>query len=522
MASRCSSSCRQNEQLSWIAIASDTRVAMSLTFALWLLVLLLSPIGTAFEMGADEHFELNKAVFIQEGYRSNVDFWNDQPPLLSLVVAKLFQLMERSALYPRLMVQALSLLYVLGMQSVLFRVGEGQRALLFAILLLGAPEFLGASMTLMADPVKVPLCLLSYVLMARGGSTGQQSLIFAAGMVFGLAAVIKFTAALYLPGLLLALVLSHRRSELLSWKRSILLFSFGAALWLPYLLSLLVPFSDQLLGAHVVKDFSPMASSPGDYRFGWQHFSVGLPLWVGGLFAVGLVLKRQLCSKRLAFPMTVIVAHLLVAAFHSPWWDYYLLDFWPCLAWLSAESLGWTYAWIVETRKRGATGIGLHGRRLGRLSLAVLLVSALPAGALIGFGKELARVRQKTRIKEVPVIGHLRATPPKTSEFLFSNQPMVAFHSGWCLPPQLGVLSLKRFWSGAMDHEQMVEELMRVKVSRLYFGGELREINPAVLKFAEDHLGRSESVGDGILFTRDSENPFVGGKLGGKALKSSD
>lgn len=499
---------------------------MILTGALWLLLVLFSPIGTAFEMGADEHFELNKGVLIQEGYRSYVDFWNDQPPTLSLVIAKLLQLAERSALYPRLMVLGLSLLFVLGMQFVLFRPGEGKRALLFSILLLGAPEFLGASMTLMADPVKIPLCLLSYVLLARGGSTGRQSLILAAGTVFGFAVVIKFTAALYLPGLLLALGFAHRDSELLCWKRSLLLFSLGAALWIPYLLSFLVPFSDQLLGAHVVKAFSPIDSSPGDYRFGWQHISVGVPLWVGGLVAVGLVLKRQLCSKRLAFPLAVIVVHLAVAAFHSPWWDYYLLDFWPCLAWLSTESLAWTYAWIVAGRGGGAKRFGLPGSGLPRLSLAVLLVSALPTGALIGIGKEMARLGQKTRIEDVTVIGRLRATPPKNREFLFSNQPMVAFHSGWCLPPQLGVLSLKRFWSGAMDHEQMVEALKRVKVSRVYFGGELREINSAVLKFAEVQLGRSESVGGGILFTRRADNPFGGGSgggnFGGMALESSD
>lgn len=53
------------------------------TAVIWFLLVALCPIHSALEMGADEHFELNKAVLIQEGYQPHIDFWNDQPPLIS-------------------------------------------------------------------------------------------------------------------------------------------------------------------------------------------------------------------------------------------------------------------------------------------------------------------------------------------------------------------------------------------------------------------------------------------------------
>ena len=141
----------------------------------------------------------------------------------------------------------------------------------------------------------------------------------------------------------------------------------------------------------------------------------------------------------------------------------------------------------------------------------MLFVSALPASSLIGIGKELVRLRQKTTIDEVTVIRRLEAASPDGGEFLFTNQPAVAFHSGWCLPPRLGVLSLKRFWSGAIDHEQMIEELKGVNLSYVYFGGEMRKVNPSVLKYAEEALGRSEQIGAGILFSKNSENRSLAG-----------
>ena len=380
--------------------------------------------------------------------------------------------------------------------------GAEKQAFLFVGLLLGAPEFLGASMSVMADPIKIPFCLLSYVALEKGLCSRRPWIFGLAGMVFGMAVVIKFTAVLYLPALMAVLLLARRNRDKQSWAKSVLLFVAGGALWIPYLLQFLVPHSEQLLGAHIVDDLSTHSVLPGEFQFGWQHLFVGTPLWVGGLFALCLLLRGELRFRRLAFPVGVLAVHLLVAAFHTPWWDYYLLDFWPCLAWLSAEACVWTFSWIGERRNRvgnrGATGL----LSSWRLALAVLFVSALSASSVIGIGKELTRLHRKPRINEVAVISRLKANASGDKEYLFTNKPIVAFHSGWCLPPQLVVLSLKRFWSGAINHDRMVEELRRCEVSHVYFGGEIREVNPSILKYAEEALGNSEQVGTGVLFSQ--------------------
>ena len=84
---------------------------------------------------------------------------------------------------------------------------------------------------------------------------------------------------------------------------------------------------------------------------------------------------------------------------------------------------------------------------------------------------------------------------------MFTNDPILAFHGGWRLPPNLVVLSLKRFWSGAMDGRGLIDELREAEVSLIYFGGRLDRIKTEQVKYAEESLGNSRQLGDGTLFS---------------------
>ncbi len=217
-------------------VTPTSRALVISTALIWLSLVALSPLSSALEMGADEHFELHKAVLIQEGYEPYIDFWNDQPPLISVMVAGLFDLTERAAVYPRAIVLILNMSFTLGFLSLIRNDGgaggKTRGGMIFVVLLLGAPEFLGASMTLMADPVKVPLCLLSYLFLEKGLSSQRPWLAGLGGFVFGMAVVIKFTAVLYLPALILVLVLDRWRKRTSGrWLQAALLFFLGGALW---------------------------------------------------------------------------------------------------------------------------------------------------------------------------------------------------------------------------------------------------------------------------------------------------
>ncbi len=50
-----------------------------------------SALMTAFELGADEHYEVTKAFLWSKGFKLYQEIWNDQPPLLTVVQGLVFK-----------------------------------------------------------------------------------------------------------------------------------------------------------------------------------------------------------------------------------------------------------------------------------------------------------------------------------------------------------------------------------------------------------------------------------------------
>jgi hypothetical protein len=48
---------------------------------------LMEPMGSAVQIGADEGFELAKALLVKDGFRLYTDIWSDQPPLYTHILA---------------------------------------------------------------------------------------------------------------------------------------------------------------------------------------------------------------------------------------------------------------------------------------------------------------------------------------------------------------------------------------------------------------------------------------------------
>ncbi len=479
------------KQIAWISV-----LPMLGFFAL----VCLSPIGQAIQLGGDEHFELNKARLVHSGFRPYEDFWNDQPPGLTYLLAGVFEVFGVGIVPARLIVAVLTALSLLTLQWT-WR-NTPAKGCFFALFLFGAPHYLGYSFSVMADPVKIPLCILAYGLYLIAISRRSFMLGMFAGLMFGGAVLTKFTAALYLPGLILA-GWFHLR-DLTPKERGHLICAFlsGGALCLPYFVGLLLESGDQLLGSHFSPSISNGSQAPGEFSFGWHHIWPGLPLWLGGMTAAGLAAFKRLRLKEIGFPLAALATHLTVAVTHVPWWDYYLLDFWLILAWLSAAAYSAGLEEVSRWRvRRPVEGSGWKESRAFFAAMILGLVW-LPVSALLNVLSERTVLAEKPQIKDSAIIQHLRRHPQPDGEVMFTDQPILAFHGGWSLPPDLTVLSLKRFWSGAIDTEGVIRHLEVAEPSLIYFAGPVEEIEGAYLKYAERRLGQSSRVGEGILFYR--------------------
>ena len=91
------------------------------------------------------------------------------------------------------------------------------------------------------------------------------------------------------------------------------------------------------------------------------------------------------------------------------------------------------------------------------------MLAIVPSVVLIGWMSariylEVRSVRESPRIYSSPVLAVMGRFKP-FAQWLYTEEPVYSFHCGIPLPPDLGVVMLKRFWSGEMTNEKIDAEL---------------------------------------------------------------
>ena len=179
------------------------------------------------------------------------------------------------------------------------------------------------------------------------------------------------------------------------------------------------------------------------------------------LLGLGVLVRR---GWTLALtPVAWLGLTLLVFAVHRPWWNYYYVHEAVPLGWCAALGLRAAWSWALRTRRP---------RRVELLGAGCVVLAAW-AGARVWL--ELSDIRALPRTHSTPVLGEMARFRP-VPEFLFTDEPVYSFHAGIPLPPKLGVIPLKRFWSGELTLEGLGAELARVRPGLILLRNDSRDV----------------------------------------------
>jgi hypothetical protein len=437
------------------------------------------PLATAIKIGADEDYELSKAVLCLKGHRLYTEVWNDQPPLHTFLVTMILKRFSSAVLGPRLLTTASTLL-LLGSVFVLVLHTNGRLAAALASgLLIGSPGFLELSSSAMLEiPALAPAAAALCVLLVCPAGKWRVNVILG-GMLFAVALQMKLIGIVYLPLAFLILVLRRLRLPTatkadnggiransaratngasirsnpfaLAIASDILICGAVIVLGFAYLNWLTGnPLGIQIQQAWA-SHFAPAQSleygSPTEHSFDWsvlpKNWDTSLPAVVG----IVVLFRRARRRPSLAWlPLAWLGLTLAVFSTHRPWWAYYYIHNALPLCWCAAVGLAATFEWAWAARGHAPA-----------LILGVFALCALP-----WFGARL--YLQESRIRHVPklyncrVLKEIERFKPFT-QFMFADQPIYSFHSGIPVPPRLAILCLKRFWTGEMSNARIVTEL---------------------------------------------------------------
>jgi hypothetical protein len=169
------------------------------------------PLATAVKIGADEDYELSKAVLCLDGHRLYTEVWSDQPPLYVSLLTVIFKRFSPGVLGPRLLTTASTLLLLSSVFLLVLKTNGRLAAALATGLLMASPGFLELSSSAMQEiPALAPAAAALCVLLVCPAGKWRANVILG-GLLFAVALQMKLIGIVYLPIALLILVLRRLR-----------------------------------------------------------------------------------------------------------------------------------------------------------------------------------------------------------------------------------------------------------------------------------------------------------------------
>lgn len=480
MSSALGESSSHNRHSSWIVLG-----ALLGSFALLQISL---PLASALKIGADEGFELAKSVLDLNGHRFYTEVWNDQPPLHVFLLTQIAKWASPSILGPRLLTVGCSAALLLSMVMIGTRLHGPAAGAVAGLWLLLSPGFVELSCSVMQEVPALAAAAASLTVLVVAERKHNTIAVAVSGVLFAAALQLKLIGIIYLPLALGLIWLRSRRSESITqitpsigpdecegqppWSpvRLVILFVTSAALAFFGILVLTgetASYLSQLQQAwfaHLATTKSSEYGSPDQYPFDWsvllKNWDATIPALAGVALTAAPKWRQRLV---LLLPAAWLVLLLLVFGLHRPWWTYYYVHTAVPLSLCAA--IGFAEAWRHFRRKRAlasqvALGLFIVAASVwmgARVYLQVASIRALPRIHSCLVLQEVARLRRHVR-------------------FLFTDEPIYSFHTRIPLPPALGVLSLKRFWSGDMTNARLTEELREARPELLLLKNDTAEL----------------------------------------------
>lgn len=284
--------------------------------------------------------------------------------------------------------------------------------------------------------------------------------LIASGCFMGIALQIKLTAALIAPAILAEVALREWTKKSGDWPRRVL----GRLLWwgIPVLVLFLAIGStwgrgslESSLKSHLTQQTVSVgiAAGPGSYPIDWGLFRHHVECLVAAAVGAVWAIRRKRWME-VAFPTVLLGTLIIVHGLHRPWWNYYYLHFAVPLAWLG----GWA---VYETINVAigyfrTKGFALASQTSWKAVALCAVSAAVVARSESRLEANFKQLSDSPKTNASAVLANMRRCAPVT-HWVCAEDVIYPFHAQLKVPPELAVVMSKRFWSGQISGEQIVD-----------------------------------------------------------------
>lgn len=411
--------------------------------------------GGVFQLGVDEGYELIKGWMVSEGFLLYEQIWNDQPPLHTLLLGSLFKIFGPSTVVARVYAALFGGVLMVALIALPTKRGNLFAGMLVLFFWVMAPDALFLSASVMLEIPAMACGLAAAWLVFVWGGQRHWGWLVAAGVVMGLALLVKFTSALILPAIWLEMIALAWRGN---WRNGLALGLRPVAIFAGSMFAVLA------LAGVVVPGMNATLLLAPHFSEGTREETAGLALqWAYLLHYPGMIYPAMIglaagvvfrAWPAIRFPAVLLATVAVVHTFHDPWWGYYIVHFGIPCAWLAGQGASMLWRALVASNLKAGCFC-----RLKKVSYAFLISLMLSLGGVYGMAELSAKMNvaflRNNHTETNPEIVSLLQYRDQTRWF-YASDPIYAFYARLHVPPELVLLPKKRFWAGQIDWDEVV------------------------------------------------------------------
>jgi len=468
-----------------------------------LVMYLYFPYWNSFWLVYDEGYNLMKALLVERGFNLYSQIWSDQAPLLTHMLAWLFRITRNDIIWSRRLILIFSAILLWAIVQYL-RIAWGDLpALIGAALLVLLPNFLVLSTAVLVGQPSLTFAMLAMLALAGWHRTRRRFLLLLSALAMSLSLLTKLFTGFLVPIFLIGLlgVEFFVFGKLSGWRKAIqpaLIWGISLGVFTLTLGLLMVPPRDvmQLLQPHL------SAALSSDYPANVVLNSINYylrpswPVLSGALLGVFFVWRER--RWLMLYPLAWMgMAYLILLNFQPVWWHHQVLVTIPA-AMLAGGAFGESLSLLSQ--RMGSSGKRRIPWPLLVSSLVMLFVTFI---VLVPIAVDYLQTSQTVNAEsrnpaEDRFMRRIEAYAPQT-EWMVTDMPMFAFRAGISIPPNLAVISWKRFAAGDLTQDEILQTMRQLRPEQVLFE---RFDLPKVDQYLAENYRLTLQRGDMKLYVR--------------------
>lgn len=459
-----------------------------------LLVWFFFPYQNRIQFDGDEGINLLKAMMVREGYPLYDQIWDDQPPLLTYLLVGFFQVFPMEVNPARFFILVLSAVLLAGAFLFMRQVWGSLHALFGVFLIALLPYYLELSVSVMVGLPSITFAMLAIAALPAWHHQRKRRWLVLSALAMSASVLIKLFTGFMVPVIGLGLIVGELAHYRHAWKQIRLL--YPASLWsLVFLLLtgsvLLLSVSPgnfyQLIGSHLEARES-IQSSLYTINFFLRE---SIPLLL--LASLGILVTLASRNGLGLYLVAWLGAAYTLLFLHSPVWYHHQLLVTIPAALLGAAAAGETIRVLRKAvRERKFLSLETGFALIILLSSALVLYHQIPETfSELQFGANTHGDSLQDR-DIVQKLYRKVGVYAVDTHWMITSIPMLAFRYKILVPPNLVVISTKRFQTGNLSEAELLRNILTYNPEQVLLNVEQPELKPYLKEYYDLVLTRPD------------------------------